>query len=106
MQTVTGRLLFFKRSIYLFSRAGPSFLHRLSLGTVSRGYSVVVHSLLMAVALGITGSRARGLSVVVQSLATLWLAGSPAPGIKSASLTSAGRFLTTGPPGKSLVSPF
>ena len=76
MQTVTGRLLF-SRSIYLFSCAGSSFLHRLSLAAVSGSFSsVAVYSLLVEVALGITGSRGRGLSAVVQGLATLWPVGS------------------------------
>ena len=76
---------------------------RLSLVGVSRGYSLVsLRGLLIAVAslVAAPGLQSTGSVVVVPGLScSTW--NLPGPGIKPMSPVLAGRFLTTGPPGKS-----
>ena len=85
-------------------------LHGLSLVAESWGYSSLPSmgfSLRWLLLLWSTGSRRagfRGCDARAQLLCSMW--DLPGPGLKSVSPALAGRFLTTAPPGKSLLFPF
>ena len=83
--------------------------YTLSLVVASGGYSLVVVLRLLTVMRRHTGSRACGLQYfwwVGSEVAAHGLSCPEASGIRHMSPALAGRFLTTGPPGKSQMIPF
>ena len=92
-------------SLFLAVPGLRCFTQRNSLVAASGGYSLpVVLGLLIAVVSFVTqhGLQLHGSVVGVYGLSCLGMWDLPGPGIKPMSPALAGRFLTTGPPGKSL----
>ena len=107
----TGFFFFFlKIYLYIFGCAGSSLLGRLSLVAVIRGHSLLPSAgfslpLLLLWSTGFSGSSTWAQKLWHTGSVVPRRVGFPGPEIKPVSPALAGRFLTTGPPGKPHAEP-